>query len=219
MSRLLHRAVITATVAVLAGAASQCGCSGGRSHKVISFLFDGVPPPRSTVTPDTSVAVRRERPDRAAASRDSVRASFVMHSPYEDRECDNCHNLPGRAQRASGRAGMPSLNPGAEGSGWLVMAPERLCFECHDDKTAEYAEENKLIIHSPVEEGECLQCHEPHRSRYEHLLRAQRVRTLCFECHEEAIPEGEGDHPELEDEDRCTDCHNPHLSANAFLLD
>ena len=76
-----------------------------------------------------------------------------------------------------------------------------------------------MTIHSPVEDGECLECHDPHLSRNRHLLRAERVRTLCFGCHDEEIAAGEGDHPDLDDDEECTDCHNPHMAEDEHLLE
>lgn len=217
MGRPAQFATVAIAMTVIAIAAFQCGCSSPRSRRILSALFDGVP--ARTVAPPDSADTRKARTQTGRpATRDSVAAAFVLHSPFEDRECDGCHNLPDRSTRAAGRSGMPSFNDGAHGASRLILPRDELCFECHDDLSAEYAEENELMIHSPVEDGECLECHQPHRSRNAYLLRAKPVKTLCFGCHDDTIPEGEYGHPVLDDNEKCTDCHEPHLSKNEFLL-
>lgn len=201
------------------------GCSGSKRHDLLAFLFDGVPadtvaaPDSATASPPDSLSP--SSPSASQAPPDSLRAavSFVFHEPYAAGECVSCHNMPGGAgERGSGGA-MPALPIGqASGSSWLVLPIEELCIGCHDDKSAEYAKANGLKIHGPVDAGECTACHHPHRSRYRNLMLTERARDLCFQCHEESLPEGFGGHPELADAEDCTDCHNPHLSSEDFFL-
>ncbi len=213
---------IVATIALLAillsAAISGCG-----NKKVLSFFFDGVPAETDSTAdtlildPDRHTAaltaqLRRERADSIAAAN-----RFILHAPYADGDCDGCHNMETRSNSGSS---LPSLgsNPAA-GSGWLIAPVEELCITCHDDMSADYAEENELSIHAPVAEGMCVTCHSPHRSRNEHLLLTKTARELCLQCHDESIPTGEDEHPELEEDDDCTMCHNPHLSVDELFLE
>src|SRR3972149_11790179 len=61
-----------------------------------------------------------------------------------------------------------------------VRDTKSLCLECHS-KAASLRE--KPVVHSPVKEGKCTACHNPHASKYSGLL-ADSDSTLCFNCHE-----------------------------------
>jgi predicted CXXCH cytochrome family protein len=91
----------------------------------------------------------------------------------------------------------------------LLNDPPDLCYTCHD----EYGK--KKTVHSPVADGACTDCHDPHSSDRSALLKAE-VGAVCKDCHE-----GPADHPNLhspvEDGD-CTSCHEPHESDTASLL-
>ncbi len=159
------------------------------------------------------MAMRQSARDSAAQA---VRST--MHSPYAEQDCSACHNLS-RNKSAQGGSSFAVMDfSDDEANGFMVMPVEQLCFECHDDMTEEAAEDEGMMIHDPVAGGECVECHNPHRSPFPHLLRASRVRDLCFSCHDEEIAAGDGDHPELEATESCIECHNPHMSADEYLL-
>ncbi|MFQ5608175.1 MAG: cytochrome c3 family protein [Candidatus Zixiibacteriota bacterium] len=196
------------------------GCGGPGGRRTLKFFFDGVPEPDSlSDTLNGAADPQAARLLRQQARTDSLNAliGIQAHPPYADRDCSACHRMTDRR----GGSGSMSFTPRDEGgsSSWLSFPVEELCFECHSDMTEEYAEENGLNIHDPVASGECVTCHNPHRSPYKALLLKERARELCLDCHDESIPEGEDDHPELEDSDDCTDCHNPHISEDDFLLE
>ena len=219
-SGLNGRVVGVFIISVVVCLALAQGCGGPNSRKVLRFFFDGVPEADTTTTLQSAVEdVRKQRELQRQASIDSLRKlnEFQTHPPYAARECSSCHNMPNKRERVN----TMSFTPGEQGevSSWLALPLESLCFKCHSDKSEQYAEDNGLMIHDPVAAGECVTCHHPHRSRNKSLLLAETARELCLECHDESIPEGEGDHPELEDTDDCTDCHNPHLSEDEYLLE
>lgn len=91
----------------------------------------------------------------------------------------------------------------------LANDPPDLCYTCHD----EYGK--KKNVHSPVADGACTDCHDPHASDEDALLKAE-LGTVCKDCHE-----GPSDHPKLhspvEDGD-CISCHLPHESDTTALL-
>ncbi|MFQ5453990.1 MAG: cytochrome c3 family protein [Candidatus Zixiibacteriota bacterium] len=202
------------------------GCGGPKSKKILSFFFDGVDDNQigydSTMIDSNLLSTGNKKAVERQKTLDSIMAKneYEMHPPYAEGECSSCHNVSNKKNSTSKGSSM-SFIPSGEGSlsGWLVLPVEELCLQCHTDKSLEYAEENNLNIHEPVASGECTICHHPHRSKYKPLLLAEKARTLCLSCHDEEIPQGAGDHPELEASDDCIECHNPHLSSEEFFLE
>ncbi len=97
------------------------------------------------------------------------------------------------------------LKPGARG---------KLCLECHDEfaETIDYK-----YLHTPLKDGECTGCHSPHTSNHGMLLVAESE-AVCFECHEEIIPEDAKSVHEVVAQGQCLKCHAQHASPNEFLL-
>jgi len=199
------------------------GCSSSTRFKALSFLFDGVPDPAAETDlsdGDPTLTAREQMLAMRQSVRDSMRQRVraTMHPPYAEQDCSACHNLArNTSEPGSGSFAVMDFSDD-EAAGFMVMPVEQLCFECHDDMTEEAATEQDMMIHDPVASGECIECHNPHRSPYPHLLRAPEVRTLCFKCHDEEIADGEDDHPELETKESCLECHNPHMSTDEYLL-
>jgi len=89
-----------------------------------------------------------------------------------------------------------------------------VCFDCHDEEQFQ-----GKIVHEPVADGDCGQCHSPHVSKHEGLLLADQ-RSLCFTCHDDIkdrLDQDEYIHPPLQ-QGNCSACHAPHSSANPALL-
>ncbi len=87
-----------------------------------------------------------------------------------------------------------------------------LCDFCHIDK----AGTEGPIVHEPLAEGKCLECHDPHGSEHRKMLVFDTMGELCVSCHDETLhgqwlhePAAEGD---------CTACHAPHTSDYPSLL-
>lgn len=96
----------------------------------------------------------------------------------------------------------------------LASTDSSLCFECHDEDSFK-----GKIVHSPVADGDCVQCHSPHVSKTEGLLN-QPQKSLCLGCHDgidERLEQSEYIHPPLQKGD-CVACHDPHSSENSSLL-
>jgi predicted CXXCH cytochrome family protein len=89
----------------------------------------------------------------------------VMHYPAGD-ACDYCHESTGSSHPQAGVAGFA-----------LVDRMPDLCFNCHEPPAAH------AFIHPPVEQGDCLDCHDPHGSSEKALLRLEE-QELCLSCHD-----------------------------------
>jgi DmsE family decaheme c-type cytochrome len=88
------------------------------------------------------------------------------------------------------------------------------CFQCHKNKRAEMWRSS----HIPVREGKvvCTDCHNPHGSYSENLLKTATVNEACFQCHAEKRGPFLWEHPPVTE--NCLNCHDPHGSNNDFLL-
>ncbi len=164
-------------------------CSEGRKHEVLTFFFDGVPPLPTQVSARTPVD-----PNARPAGAASVE-KWRVHEPVKD--CTQCHGHQPRRVSSS--------------KAQLVAPVPQLCYQCHSRFSA-----LEGWVHGPVAAGDCLLCHQPHRTRTEALLRSP-VPELCYQCHEtRAIHLIEKhDQPSYT---HCTDCHDGHASLTKPLL-
>ncbi|MBU0484584.1 MAG: hypothetical protein KKB30_08740 [Proteobacteria bacterium] len=141
--------------------------------------------------------------------------------------CFNCHEdgiFTKKHQHGPVGSGMciACHQPHSSANASLLIAPTKdgqLCFECHEDRKAEFTMEN---IHAPVQE-DCNKCHDPHSSDAPYQLHEEGGK-LCASCHEEATPEiytaintAKVKHPPV-DEGKCVACHRPHSSNYGSLL-
>jgi predicted CXXCH cytochrome family protein len=93
-----------------------------------------------------------------------------------------------------------------------LTAPEpELCYQCHTDYPA-----TQPYVHGPVAVGECLLCHEAHKSRIAGLLK-EKEPELCYQCHETIEAAQISGHP-AEPIPQCTKCHDPHAGLDRMLL-
>jgi predicted CXXCH cytochrome family protein len=131
------------------------GCmSPERRYRVLTFLFDGVPPPGQ-------VAAVEEPKRLAAGERRVARRArrpvpiFIRH----EAECEECHSR----DRAPNRLAAPR---------------QELCWDCHDREEFEGE-----VVHGPVAAGECVECHSPHKSKFPSLL-LSKGSSICAKCHD-----------------------------------
>jgi len=204
-------------------------CGGTTRGDVLRFLFDDPPGDRDTVSaesPATPVPADGEGEAIAAAEAGAgappAAGGIVRHSPYEDRDCGACHELGGSFSfRGNGVTVPAGSDHGEPGFGARLRVPrDRVCTECHDDMTEDALEQTGEYVHSPAGEGECLECHDPHQSRFPALLRfGDPLETVCFRCHDAGDVLSEEPHDGLAAAERtCTRCHDPHVSAREYLL-
>lgn len=127
----------------------------------------------------------------------TVGVGQFVHGPVGARICTICH----------------SPVDGKDHEFQFSSDKEELCFGCHEDKRDMMLEDNQ---HTPVAEGDCVGCHDPHQSEFRYSLKADGA-DLCFVCHDKAMfdkahvhgPVGVGD---------CNVCHDPHASAEVHQL-
>jgi len=97
------------------------------------------------------------------------------------------------------------LKPGARG---------KACLECHSEFSAVLA---KKHVHTPVREGNCADCHDPHAADHGKLLEAD-VDRICLTCHTDVVPESSRSTHALAADGKCVSCHDPHASDFASNL-
>jgi DmsE family decaheme c-type cytochrome len=90
----------------------------------------------------------------------------------------------------------------------------KMCEKCHLEIQAEFA----LPSHHPVPEERifCTDCHDPHGTISERMLRKPTIKETCTQCHAEK--EGPFVYEHADVTENCTSCHSPHGSVNNNLL-
>jgi len=165
-------------------------CDETERHKALTFFFDGVPPLRT----ETSDAQTAGLKDNRAADK-APAGGWHIHEPVKN--CTLCH---GELRRTTSSRKVQ-----------LVAEVPQLCFTCHKEYSA-----LETWVHGPVATGNCLLCHEPHKTKNEFLLR-KPVPELCYQCHEEQAIRMIKGHGEASYA-RCIDCHEGHASTTRGLL-
>jgi len=143
----------------------------------------------------------------------SYRQKAFVHKPVKLGVCKFCHK---------------SVDP-KKHTFKLVRTRSELCGSCHQEQTSDA----KVIpsvgqlrpktqvgkgkyVHKPLEEGKCLDCHNPHGSDYKFLLSAAKVADLCPKCHKKNEIVKNPHNPVAEGE--CNRCHDSHNSNYRYLL-
>jgi DmsE family decaheme c-type cytochrome len=122
-------------------------------------------------------------------------------STHESRglQCSNCHTV--------------MRNVSLKHNTRTAWEPET-CFQCHKDRRAQLYRSS----HMPIREGKmiCSDCHNPHGSATEALLREDSINDNCYKCHAEKRGPFLFEH--LPVRENCTNCHEPHGSINEHML-
>ncbi len=116
-----------------------------------------------------------------------------------DISCGDCHN-PMASFSANGLLAEISIN--------------ETCFVCHQEQRAQF----KRRSHMPLMEGKitCIDCHNPHGSISEWLLKTDTVNETCYQCHAEKRGPFLFEHAPVSES--CMNCHTPHGSNHEKLL-
>jgi DmsE family decaheme c-type cytochrome len=117
----------------------------------------------------------------------------------EDLACSDCHN-PMTKMSASNLLRETSV--------------KQTCFSCHPNQRVEFRKRS----HMPLFEGklDCHDCHQPHGSATDPLLRAGSTFELCTNCHSDKRGPFIWEHAPVTE--GCTSCHLPHGSNRDSLL-
>jgi DmsE family decaheme c-type cytochrome len=88
------------------------------------------------------------------------------------------------------------------------------CFQCHKDRRAQMYRSS----HMPLREGKivCSDCHNPHGTATEAMLRENSVNDTCYKCHAEKRGPFLFEHVPVRE--NCDNCHDPHGSVNEYML-
>jgi len=88
------------------------------------------------------------------------------------------------------------------------------CFQCHQLKRAQM----QYSSHMPIREGKltCSNCHNPHGSITDKLIRQASVNENCYQCHAEKRGPMLWEHSPVRE--NCLNCHQPHGSNYEYLL-
>ena len=113
--------------------------------------------------------------------------------------CSNCHTVMKQVSRKF------QLN--------TAFGPDT-CFQCHKDRRAQ----NYFSSHMPVREGKitCSDCHNPHGSATEAMLRENSVNDNCYKCHAEKRGPFLWEHNPVRE--NCLNCHDAHGSTRQAML-
>jgi DmsE family decaheme c-type cytochrome len=127
--------------------------------------------------------------------------TYWQGSVHEERglQCSNCHTIM-RAVSAKYQVKTAFISD--------------TCFQCHKDRKAQIFRS----AHMPLREGKvvCTDCHNPHGSATEPLLRADSINDLCYKCHAEKRGPFLFEHEPVRE--NCDNCHDPHGSINEYSL-
>ncbi len=166
-------------------------CDEVEHYKTLTFFFDGVPP-----LGQEGLQEEFANSNFQVSMQISPKQLWYVHEPQKD--CTLCH---GKRKQQRGFSLQVQLT-----------APvPKLCYGCHADYTV-----SASFVHGPVAVGQCLFCHNPHKSKIKHLLKEPEPK-LCYLCHDintvELIP------AHFKNQQfACTGCHNAHASPVKALL-
>ncbi len=161
------------------------GCSPGARDQLKHFFFEVPGAAEPVASTDPNAPQPYEVPRLVLPP-----ARFVSnHKPYIQHQCVECHDT--------------------EGDKHVRENFLDVCRECHPRYYSDEA------THPPVVDGECMVCHEPHRSTNPSLLRLSVFET-CIDCHDEPEDLSPADHGSG-DVENCVSCHDAHFGKSPQL--
>jgi predicted CXXCH cytochrome family protein len=166
-------------------------CDEEERYKTMTFFFDGVPPLEGEDVNDVNSPDMSER-----QLPKGTEPAWVIHEP--SKVCANCHDMTKRPRWATPE---------------FMKEPLQLCYDCHPGSNYSGSVD---YVHGPVAVGDCMRCHNPHRSKQKHLLKLP-VPDVCHQCHEKTDIESIADHS-VELLSECLKCHVGHSSSERGLL-
>ena len=127
--------------------------------------------------------------------------NYWRASTHENRglACTNCHTV------------MKSVTAKFQ---LMKQTEMETCFQCHQDRRAQLFRSS----HMPMREGKvtCSNCHNPHGSATDAMLREKSINDNCYKCHAEKRGPFLFEHAPVRE--NCLACHDAHGSVNEYLL-
>lgn len=186
-STLLLLVVVAVSVIILDG------CTAPARYRVLSFFFDGVPPPEGWTGPTPGWYPPPEGTVQIVDEPAEQKITYY-HKPYIERQCFDCHDREGTYQAPQYTAS--------------------LCRRCHESYTRVETDD---WVHGPVNQGDCSLCHQAHKSDNPGLLTMAQP-AMCFNCHDPGFIQSDPMHAQLPADVKCSDCHDPHAAGNRLML-
>ena len=118
----------------------------------------------------------------------------VLHGPVAS-DCGACHVQVGQEK---------------DHKFSFVVDKSELCQRCH-------ALPHEDVMHPPVRDGKCMDCHDPHGSDHRRILLADPKRDLCLRCHKQDLAKSKFIHGPVA-VGACIVCHKHHGSSQPHLL-
>lgn len=145
-----------------------------------------------------------ELPDTEAETclfcHDEVAKGEVVHVPAGAGMCTTCHEFDGKGDDTKVRLAEKATGDNTQ----------PLCFACHDDVATTLKAEH---VHVPAGVGDCLSCHEPHKSANKMLLKLKGI-DGCTACHGDVAEDLKRMSKHAPVAADCALCHSPHASAH-----
>lgn len=149
------------------------------------------------------IAGAKKRPTQQVAPKDCTASEchqdILKHTFVHDQkaaDCTACHLQIGKVE---------------DHKFALPASPEELCVKCHQLPA-------KAHGHTPVTEGKCMACHDPHGSEHKAELRGDPNKDLCTKCHHKTdVTNKKFVHGPVA-VGACSTCHLPHSSDQPKLL-
>lgn len=181
-----------------------------------------------------SLAIRDLTPERLVDDREAGRKTAcdyktllnfdTLPAPARSLVCLKCHTANATFNLQEWNAGVHSVNDvscsdchDVHAGPDLKVRPRdtaKMCLDCHTQIRSEL----ELTSRHPVLEGKvfCTNCHDPHGSATDHLLREPSVKQTCTACHGDKEGPFLYEHADVTED--CTNCHTPHGSVYNQLL-
>ena len=133
------------------------------------------------------------------------------HGPLAAGMCPFCHDTGGKPDNLPPTHFEVRKGPASD-----------KCLLCHSEIQALL---DLSSVHTPVADGECIDCHNPHGGNDPFFLKyptrvggGKRVAPVCNACHEPRDPGWFDDFHTTEATLDCVVCHNAHASSETFQL-
>lgn len=123
---------------------------------------------------------------------DTLNHKFI-HGPAAQQKCEACHQYDEPREHT-----------------FKAIKQDKLCATCHPL-------ENRTVVHTPVHDGQCTGCHDPHGSEFRMMLIADPTKGLCVSCHTQEDNARQHVHGPVA-AGACILCHEPHSSWKPNLL-